>query len=451
MGTLPLAVVLIAASPLFAQEANLDCFFDRACRAAEDVRKLPIRQEDKVLPKAPRYALDLSAVPPRFLDAVSGFEFLPHKNQEETPEFVDSINALIRAKNKTRGGRPLREWTYNGTPNEPPFACLSYAMSTVFDYWTLQCGGDLPSFKSMTHGGTEPGWDPRTFELEYFYRASTGDSRYALFSQQLPVERDPVRGIGSPYSPLGYAEMAVETKPFANPDPFTDQVHAFPAQKSPMEGRYVQLFSNRVLRGRTPDRYARELAEALHAWGIVYAQLENTDRPRMFGAHTIAVVGVFCMEMDGRYLKCADNKTDEDWGRTAWFVAHDSFGDFPASKERASDGGSAYRAVRIGSLDEAYAFPHTIKATAKPVDGKPGAWKITATNSCGRPVPMEREIVVTGAGLHEVEVPVRHYYESDGSARRFLFDLKDGEAAGSELVRTPPSETFYDRHPGAWR
>lgn len=426
-------------------EGELDCLFDQYCRQARAVS--PIRQEDKVLPPAPRYALDLSAVPAEFLNILPGYADLPHKNQEETREWVERINEAIRAKNAGRRGSRIREWAYDGTPNEPPYACLSYGISTVMDWWSQQCGDGLPTYSSSIHGREERGWDPRTFELEYFYRASTGRGDYALFSRQLPVERDPVRRISVPYSPHGYAEIAVETRDYANPDPYTGQVYRFDAARNPMEGRYVQLFSNRILRSHTPDKYAKALAEAIDRWGIAYVQLEQTERPRMFGAHSVGVIGYFCMEMGGRYLRCADNRTDADWARTAFFVVHDSFGDFPADKVRAADGGSAYRAVRIGSVDEAYVFPHSLRVAAAPEPERPGTWALSVTNRCGRPVPVEGDLRVRGRPGETVSVvvPVKHYFEADGKPRQFSVLLDPiSETLGTERVRTPEQRSFYE-------
>lgn len=414
---LALSFELSALGPAFAEPVDLDCLFDKNCRSQGAVS--PIRQEDKVLPPAPRYALDLNAVPARYLNIIPGWQDLPHKNQEETKEWVAHINGLIAAKNAGRKGGKLVEWTYNGTPNEPPFACLSYGISTVMDWWSQQCGQGMGAYDSSIHGRAERGWDPRLFELEYFYRASTGDMAYSLFSRQLPIERDPVRRIGVPFSPLGYAKIAVQTEGYANPDPYTGQVYRYEAGSTPMEGKYLLLFSNRILRPRTPDKLARTLAEGIDKWGIAYTQLEQTERPRMFGAHAVAVLGYFCMEADGRFLDCRDNRTDEEWGKRTFFVVHDSFGNNPASYERSPDGGSAYRAVRIGSIDEAYVFPHSLSVTGKR-DGT-----LNITNRCGKPVQVESvRVLKETATTMEVEVAAKHYYGMDGKPRVFKVDLK---------------------------
>lgn len=469
-----------AAPPEPPTEAELSCFFDGGCGGVPLAEPPPavsggqahktstgpvLRPDELPLPPAPRYALDLAAVPERFRLLIPDFERMPHKNQEETPEWVEHINALIRGKNARTPGSRILEWKYDGRSNEPPFACLSYGISSAMDWWSLQCGTELPSYASSIHGRTERGWDPRTFELEYFYRASFGDPRYALFSQQLPIERDPVRSIAAPFSPLGYAEMALESRPYANPDPYTDRVYRFDAPKNPMEGQYVQLFSNRILRSKTPDGNAKILAEAIGKWGIAYIQLEQTKRPRMFGAHSVVVVGYFCMQGEGNFLDCKSNADDAAWGRTAYFVVHDSFGDFPADKVRDASGGAAYRAVRIESIDEAYSFPHSLSISAVLVPGAADRWRLAVTNRCGRPVPAGSVKVAGGAispaadGSFELaaapgskvklEAAVPFYYEADGQPRVFSLNLTpNAVSTATEEVRTRERPGFYERRNG---
>lgn len=456
-----------------AQEADKDlgCFFDGNCRSSALPRGPALRPEGSPLPPAPRYTLDLQEVPKGVRRLIPGYELLPHKNQEETREWVDHINLLVRAKNARRTSSRMAEWAYDGRTNEPPFACLSYGISTVMDWWTLQCGGELPSYRSSVHGRPERGWDPRVMELEYFYRASHGDERYPLFSEQLPIERDPVRRIPVPYSPLGYAEIALERSAYENPDPYSDEVRGFDPARGPMDGRFVQLFTNRVFRSRTPDAFAKVLAEAIEKWGIAYVQLEQTQRPRMFGAHSVGVIGYFCLESDGRFFDCGANASDEDWGRTAYFVVHDSFGDFPAERARDAQGGSAYRAVRIESIDEAYVFPHGLTVAADPAPGRPGRWNLRVTNRCGRPVRVESVRPLSrpgsagvsleqapgggfelagGAGQKaRLEVAVRHYFEADGRPRVFALTLDPrGPARAAEEIRTPEQPGFYGRREG---
>ncbi|MBI5623080.1 MAG: hypothetical protein HY924_04805 [Elusimicrobia bacterium] len=420
-----------------------------------------IRAEDAPLPAAPRFALNLPAVPGSLRSMVEGFHLLFHKNQEETREYTERMNALIRAKNEGRSRGKIPEWTYDGRPNEPPWTCLSDAAGTVHDWWAMQLGRPLGSYRSSAHGGAEEGLDPRMLELAYIERAGSGDSEYFLLPKW--IEEDPVRHLAIPQQPRGYAELLIEDQGYEAVDPVTDEVHRWAPGMSAMEGRYKELFVGSLLRPRTPDKYARVLAEGIEKWGVAYVQLEDTKRPRLTGAHTVAVVGYFCMEGADRLLACSQNKSDEDWGRRAYFVVHDSFGDFSADKVRDASGGSAYRAVRISSIDQAIVFPHGLMVSALPA--APGVWKVTVTNKGGRPVRLgtvraqargadleveplgEEGFLVRSASPVEARVYVeaRHYFEADGKGRVFRLPLSAGAAAGVEVVRTPLTPTFSER------
>ncbi|MBI5211415.1 MAG: hypothetical protein HY927_15685 [Elusimicrobia bacterium] len=420
-----------------------------------------IRAEQDPLPAAPRFALNLSAVPEHLRSMVDGFHTLFHKNQEETQEWVDRMNVLIRAKNAGRRWGKIPEWTYDGRPNEPPWTCLSDGAGTVNDWWALQLGRSLPSYQSAVHGGREEGVDPRMLELAYLERARTGDPEYFLLPKF--IEEDPVRHLAIPQQPRGYAELLIEDGGYDARDPVTDQVHRWTPGMSAMEGRYKELFVGSLLSPRTPDKYARVLAEGIEKWGIAYVQLEDVKRPRLTGAHTVAVVGYFCMEGTDRLIPCSENKSDEDWGRTAYFAVHDSFGDFPADKVRDASGGSAYRAVRISSIDQAIVFPHSLAVTARPES--PGTWRVTVTNKGGRPVQVgavrasaggtelpvaqapDGSLLVSSAAPLEASlyVEARHYFEADGKGRAFRLALAAGPTAGVEAVRTPRTPTYAER------
>ncbi|MFA6317236.1 MAG: hypothetical protein WC943_07450 [Elusimicrobiota bacterium] len=419
-----------------------------------------IRAEQDPLPVAPRYALNLPAVPEQLRSMVDGFQRLFHKNQEETRERVDRMNVLIRAKNAGRARGKIPEWTYDGRPNEPPWVCLSQSAGTVHDWWAMQLGRPVGSHGSHVHGGAEEGLDPRMLELKYLERARTGDAEYFLLPKW--IEEDPVRHEPIPQQPRGYAEILIQDG-WEVKDPITDEVRRWEPGASAMEGQFKELFVGSLLSPRTPDTYARVLAEGIEKWGIAYVQLEDTKRPRLTGAHTVAVVGYFCMEGADRLVPCSANKSDEDWGRTAYFAVHDSFGDFAADKVRDASGGSAYRAVRISSIDQAIVFPHGLLVASR-AEG-PGAWRVTVTNKGGRPVqvgtfkaqaagtdlPVEPlqdgSLLVRSAapGEARVYVEARHYFEADGKGRTFRLALSAGASAGVELVRTRPTPTFDER------
>lgn len=418
-----------------------------------------LRLEDEKLPPAPRYALDLGLVPERLRLTVPGFEQLYHRNQEETPGWVSRINELVRQGNAERTFGKIPEWKYDGRPNEPPFVCLSYAAATVNDWWRLQLGMEpLPAQRSGSTGRVEPGTSPDMFELEYIQRSGQGWANFVV--PPAFIQKDPVRQTAFPYEPRGYAELLVESRPYEVKDPITGATYRYEPAMSAMEGRWVQLFGNHPLHSNTPADHAQQLAQAIDKWGIAYVQLEHSDKPRLPGAHTVAVIGYFCMEGSDRFVECSANRRDDDWGRNAYFMVHDSFGDNPASTIRHAQGGAAYRAVRIESVDQAIVFPHSLDIVAAP-DG-PGVWKLAILNKGGRPVPAFFAAATDASGAQvavtrhadggyrlsgkpgevRVYVEARYYYEADGKGRVFQLRLDPGRpVAGVETVRTPPTRS----------
>jgi hypothetical protein len=430
--------------------AELDRVFDGKGLRPDLVTPAPGRPAKKKIlyaesdtpPAAPRFALDLSAVPVEFRHTVNGFEKLFHKNQEETPEQIGKINQNIRKYNSGRTFGKIPEWTYDGRPNEPIWTCLSHAAATSNDWWSQELGREIGSHESLSHGGTEKGLDPRTLELEYFKRRNSEDPDYVV--PPAFIQKDPIRNTGFPYEPRGFAKLLTEGDSFTSTDPATGKKHSFQAEDSSMEGEWKQLFTNSVLRDRTPAKYAKVLAEGLKKYGIAYVQLEHTEHPRWPGAHAVVVVGYFCMEAQEELIDCATNQTDEDWGRTTYFIAHDTFGDFPASQARTGNSASTYRAVRITSIDQAIVFPHGLRVVAAPAKGTPGIWTIQVLNKGGRPVEV---LSLKALGESDIEVPVelnaqgqfqvsgnpgdslriyveaRHYFSKDGRGRAFTLRL----------------------------
>jgi len=406
---------------------------------------------------APRFALDLSAVPERYRNTVPGFDQLAHKNQEETPQQVDRINAMIRQRNQGRLFK-IPEWTYDGRPNEPIWNCLSHAAATANDWWSLQLGRNLPTHENISHGGTDTGLDPYLLELEYFKRSKQAQDPDFVVPPKL-LQKDPVRNSGFPYEPRGYAKLLTQGKAYKVTDPISGKVYEFKPEMSAMEGKWKQLFTNSVFRGKTPDKYAKVLAEGLDKWGIAYVQLEHSERPRWPGAHAVAVVGYFCMEPGEKLIDCSVNKTDADWGRTAWFIAHDTFGDFPASQPRTANSAAAYRGVRIGSVDQAIVFPHGLRVTLTPKAGVPGVWTVSVANNGGQTVPVssikalssqDAEVAVetdhdgsrmirgaSGDALR-IYVEAPHYFAEDGQGRGFVTELGEEARVAVPLERPSP-------------
>ena len=410
-----------------------------------------IKPEQLPLPPAPRYSLNLDAIPPELRHTIEGFQNLFHKNQEETKAWVDRTNALIQERNKMNG-TSISDWTYDPRPDKPPFSCLSESAGTVNDWWALQLGRSLPTYQSANNGAVEVGLDPRILELEYTRRAETGKPDFFLVPRL--IEKDPVRPFPAPQQPLGYAHLLTETKPYDVQDPYTGKDYRWTPDMSAMEGQYLQLFDNHPLSSNTPDRFAKVLAEGIEKWGIAYIQLELTKHPRLSGAHTVAAVGYFCMAPGQKLLPCSENKSAADWGQRTYFIIHDSFGNFPPDKPWDAEGGPAYRAVRIESIDKAIVFPHSLSVTAQPHG--PGIWELSVANKGGLPVALQDlkirrpdgapvPAVAVGKGRFLIsgenedtlvlEIAARHYAAPDGKARVFRLKLSNSPQAARERKR----------------
>lgn len=419
-------------------------------------------------PTAPRYILNLDAIDPSLRHTVDGFKELFHKNQMESREMVDQVNVRVREKNRDRvlNGRlqdKLPLWTYGAARGANPDSCLSQAASTVNDWWAMQLNRPLSEYIAANHGRPELGTDPRMLELEYLERQGLPDDRMRYVVIPRRFRDDPVRHVDVPYHPLGYAEMLIENKPYDVQDPFTDKAYRYNPEMSAMEGQYLEIFSAGFLR-RTPLGEARRLAEALDKWGAAFVQLANKDHARFVGTHAVVLVGYFCMEPGRALIACSNNNSDQDWGRNAYFIAHESDGDFPADKIEDDIGGPAYLAVQIPSIDKAYVFPHSLNVSAQPMkDGSP-RWRLTVTNKGGRAVAIQRlrvasnqdetnlatdkELIIAGqAGLEvTITIEARHYFEADGHGRRFVVRLDpQSPSQGIEIIRTPRSLTMQER------
>jgi len=427
-----------------------------------------IRIEDDPVPAAPRYALNLDAVPPHLRRTIDGFDQLFHKNQEETEAWVEHINGIIRKRNEGRWFK-IPEWTYDGRPNEPVWTCLADSAGTVNDWWALQLGRELGEYRSATTGRTVRGLNTDMLEAEYRERAHDAEDNDPDFV--IPpkfVQKDPVRNTGFAYEPRGYAKLLVEDEPYEAKNYATGEEYRYDPSMSAMEGEYKQLFTNSIFRDRTPAKYAKVLADAVEKYGIVYTQLEHTDHPRWPGAHSVAVVGYFCMEGRETLIDCGRNHSAEDWGRTTYFIVHDSFGGFPATRVRDADGASAYRAVRIFSVDQAIVFPHSLKVRAVPDPAVPGVWRIQAANKGGQPVQV---LFARALEDEDVAVPVqtdsdgslyihaepgtelrlyieaRHYYQADGNGRVFdLVVLHECPGFGVHFARHPQQPDEHVEH-----
>ncbi|MBI4375667.1 MAG: hypothetical protein HY549_04365 [Elusimicrobia bacterium] len=402
----------------------------------------PERHDDA---PAPRFGLDLEALAGMEHVLIKGYEQLFHKNQGLTLERLEEINEAIRSGNANRRHK-MPEWVYTPGSDYVPYTCLSFGASTVYDWWALQLGRELPLYRNANNGREERGLNPRLIELEYFRRAQRQDPYYLLVPRLFTM--DPVRRISVPIQPRGFAELLIEDRPYVAVDPVTGEKLAFHPDDV-MEGRYVQLFTNRFLEGKTSQDKAELLVRGLEKWGIAYVQLEDQKNPRLTGSHTTAAIGYFCLKPGQGPFDCSRNRDESEWAESAYFIIHDSFGDFPADRPHDSFGGPAYRAVRIGSVDQALFFPHGLNAIARPSGN--GSWTLHFTNRAGKAVEV-LDVAIEAGSLEGAigdeiiaSVAARHYFEPDGGPRRFKFLLSELDSPGQEIPRTPRSPTYRRR------
>lgn len=439
-----------------------------------------LRSEHREAVPAGRYSLDLEQVPSAHRRMIAGWDKLRHNNLNPTKDWVDEVNRTIRARNagRTRGLIPKWKFDMSRGSRYPDTAnCLAYAASTAHEWWALQLGRPLPAYRNMVSGRFEEGLDPTMLELKYLERAADPPPSYDRYYVAITVPEivgyNPVRPGATTAQPRGYAELLTEERPYTVEDPFSGTVYRYTPEQGAMERRHLELFAT-PMGLRTPDKYARILAEALRKWGIAYIQLAEPRFPRLLGVHAATVVGYFCMEPTGesrqapRFFDCSKNPSDEDWARTAYFILHDTFGDFPATHISDLEGSSAYRGQPIASIDKAYVFPHGLRVTAEPALAQPGAWRVRVANNGGK-APRAASLSVLGAdGLWttrsrsdagedflvfgsageqlRVYIEAEHYFEADGRGREFLLGLEPAsKTSGVELERTPRSPSYRER------
>ncbi|HEY9072163.1 MAG TPA: hypothetical protein VIV61_18025 [Candidatus Ozemobacteraceae bacterium] len=265
---------------------------------------------------------------------IRNWQKLPHKNQEETKERCDEVNA--------RAGKEF--WKYNPTPNCPLYACLSYGASSIADWWAIEQGWKLGEYKSYANGRIEQGFNPRKLEVRYRARSKWNPLHY--FMVPLKSERDPVTGEMVPIRPSGYARLLVDGKAETLTEGTDGLTFAYKAGDYPMEGEWLSIVSKNWNR----DAVEKKLMKALHDQGPLLVQYEIPKKHYLMGTHAPVVIGHGTLP-DG----------------TIAFICHDSFGDFPKSHVQDYRGAPAYRYVRADEIDEAIAFPHkpVVKASLR--------------------------------------------------------------------------------------
>ncbi|GAB4275760.1 MAG: hypothetical protein Kow0029_17120 [Candidatus Rifleibacteriota bacterium] len=286
---------------------------------------------------------------------IRGWQKVPHKNQEETPERVAEVNAK-----HLKGVK----WKYRPEPNTPIYGCLSYGASAIADWWAIELGRPLGEYRSFNNGRMEKGFDPRKLEVRYRKRGKWNKIHYWM------VSKCPVTNWSVPIRPKGYARILVDDEEENITDPVEGTVYKYRKNDYPMEGQWKAVVSKHWLSKKND----RKLIKAIHDFGPLYIQFEIPGKVWAMGTHAVMVIG---------YGKLSD-------GRIA-YICHDSFGNFPKDYVQDAKGAPAYRYVLAEEIDEAIVFPHF--PTAKAYRFMNGI-AVKFYNRGGRPIKVRRAFYV---------------------------------------------------------
>jgi len=311
---------------------------------------------------------------------VRNWKVLPHKNQEETQARCGEVNS--------RAGSPI--WKYNPKPNNPLYVCLSYGASSMADWWALEYGWKLPSFKSYTNGRIEQGFNPRKLELRYRARAKTNPIQYYLIRSK--SERDPITGEPVPIRPKGYARLLVDQAAETLRDPIDGVDFTYKATDYPMEGEWVSVISKNWDRKSA----AEKLMRALRDHGPLYIQYEIPKKHWLMGTHAPIVIGYGTLP-DGRIA----------------FICHDSFGNFPKDHVQDHQGANAYRYVVADEIDEAIVFPHKPAAIALAQEDHV---QVQFVNRAGQSIPVRRAFYADEGKAYPMAQLKRNVWTMPGTA-----------------------------------
>lgn len=334
--------------------------------AAKTVNEIPALAE--LVPSKLQYSAGPPVEPGVMKDAYfvrGAVGRLPFKNQEEKEEWI--------ARNDLRGedGKPLKAHSGRRTGSSK---CLSYAASTVADYWALMAGSpSLPSYSNYLSGVVEYGHDPRMVENIYHVYRRQKPSRYWY----APVGKDRVTGEKMPWSIKAFVELLYNAR---NMD-FSDRFR--PSEKWSLgpDGFHMDLPPVRMFKGVDFDK-AKDLKEGLEKFGILYAQhtnrLFNDKIPVvLMGVHAVAIVGYFTHE-----------------GKD-YFVYQESFGPKHGMYFEDSIGGPRYRAMTAQFFYQAWGFPHTLRSDVK---SSPAGLVFVTRSHEGRPIPVDSVTAASRAG-----------------------------------------------------
>lgn len=364
------------------------------------------------------------SVTPRDLERsrlIDGWDRLPYKNQEERHTWVEEVRA---------GGRMRTDWRYSPGVQYPAYKCLSYAGSTVVDWWGWRLGHPPRGrYQNLVNGLQEYGLDPRELEVLYHHRARLHPVGYPLLPA-VDYALDPVTRERIPCSLRSYARLLASPVEQELADPlYRDDAPIYRY----WPGKYHIDEPPRVLfaSGRQDEQ---AIVDALESHGIVFAMTQTRIlRVLRAGLHAIAIVGHY--ERDGQRV----------------FVYHESYGNRAAGYLWDNSGGPGLMSIPVNLLRGAVAFPHrpwldlddgclvvrhadggTLDATADVTVRAQG--RAVQTQAAG---PGRLRLPGLGRALLQVELRHRHFLARDGGPVRVTVPWPGdgGRGAGESIAR----------------
>ncbi len=285
---------------------------------------------------------------------VPNWEKLPHKCQEESRERVNEVNSLIEKK----------KWSY--VKPFPVLACLSFAASTIADWWAIEYGWAQESYENFYHGRTESGFNPRELEVAYLNRSRKDWSHYPIVPVPDLVHKRPF-----PASNRGYARVLSEQNDETLADPILPSLsYSYSRNKYPIESTWLRFTRN----FKSNDRFTRELISIIRSHGPMLTHIEYNKLLKAIlpAVHGVVIVGY------GKPSASPDETV---------FIFQDSYGDHPKDYGVQAEGGASYKYLKARYLESVIVFPHKPTVTATR-NGNKIALKIT--NKAGRPLKINQ-------------------------------------------------------------
>lgn len=217
---------------------------------------------------------------------------------------------------------------------------------TVADWWAIELGRKLKSYKSLVNGNIEHGFNPRKLEAIYIKRSKKHFKTYWTVPW-LGI----IRKLPSPVNPVGYAKILTDRKSEEVMDPTIPGVRFnLKPNDYPMEHMWKSVFD-----GKKKHKTSL-LIDAIRNHGPVLSQLELDHARFLPGAHTPAIIGYGILK--------------KGFPKRVVFIVHDSYGDHPKDYKQDARGGSLYRYVPSKMIDEAIVFPHVVRVSYKTVSNQ---------------------------------------------------------------------------------